>query len=92
MGCYLYCFVYIYMMVIYLDYVGVMVQFYFNDDLYFEIDIVCVVKDDLLLDFKFVKDEFNGVVLDVEYNVYLLLKKYKLDNMMFMLNVNQDNF
>lgn len=82
----------IHMMVTHPDYVGVTAQLYPNDDPYLETDTVCAVKDDLLLDFKPVKDEPNGAVLDVEYNVHLLSKKYKPDNTMLMSNANQDNF
>lgn len=82
----------IHMMVTHPDYVGVTAQLYPNDDPYLETDTVSAVKDDLLLDFKPVKDEPNGAVLDVEYNVRLLSKKYKPDNTMLMSNANQDKF
>lgn len=74
------------------DYLGVTAQLYPNDDPYLETDTACAVKDDLLLDFKPVKDEPKGAVLDVEYNVNLASKKYKPDNTMLMQNANQDKF
>jgi catechol 1,2-dioxygenase len=82
----------IHMMVTHDDYVGVTAQLYPNDDPYLETDTVCAVKPDLLLDFKPVSNEPNGAVLDVEYNVRLLSKKYKPDNTMLMSNANQDKF
>lgn len=82
----------IHMMVTHDDFVGVTAQLYPNDDPYLETDTVSAVKPDLLLDFKPVKDEPNGAVLDVEYNVNLLSKKYKPDNTMLMGNANQDKF
>ncbi|KAL2203368.1 aromatic compound dioxygenase [Sarocladium strictum] len=82
----------IHMMVTHDDYVGVTAQLYPNDDPYLETDTVSAVKDDLLLDFKPVQNEPNGAVLDVEYNVRLLSKKYKPDSKMMMSNADQDNF
>lgn len=82
----------IHMMVTHDDYVGVTAQLYPNDDPWLETDTVCAVKDDLLLEFKPVENEPNGAVLDVEYNVRLLSKKYKPDNTMLMGNANQNNF
>lgn len=80
------------MMVTHPDYIGVTAQLYPRDDKYLETDTVCAVKDDLLLDFKPVENEPNGAVLDVEYNVRLLSKKYKPDSTMLMENANQNKF
>lgn len=74
------------------DYIDVTVQLYPNDDPYLETDSVCAVKNDLLLDFKPAKNDPNGAVLDVEYDVRLLSKKYKPDSTMLMENANQNNF
>lgn len=82
----------IHMMVTHPDYVGVTAQLYPNDDPYLETDTACAVKDDLLLDFKPVKDDPKGAVLDVEYNVRLISKKYKPESAMFMQNANQNKF
>jgi catechol 1,2-dioxygenase len=67
-------------------------QLYPNDDQYLETDTVSAVKEDLLLDFKPLKDDPKGAVLDVEYDVRLLSRKYKPDSTMLMGNANQDNF
>lgn len=80
------------MMVTHPDYIGVTAQLYPNDDRWLETDSVSAVKDDLLLNFKPVQDEPNGAVLDVEYDVRLLSKKYKPDSTMLMGNANQNNF
>jgi catechol 1,2-dioxygenase len=82
----------IHAMITHPDYIDVTVQLYPRDDQYLETDTVCAVKDDLLLDFKPVENEKNGAVLDVEYEVRLLSKKYKPDSSMLMSNANQDNF
>lgn len=82
----------IHMMVTHDDYIGVTAQLYPRDDPYLETDTACAVKDDLLLDFKPVTDDPKGAVLDVEYNVNLLSKKYKPDSTMLMGNANQDKF
>jgi catechol 1,2-dioxygenase len=82
----------IHMMVTHPEFIGVTAQLYPRDDHYLETDTACAVKDDLLLDFKPVKNEPNGAVLDVEYNVRLVSKKYKPDSTMLMGNANQDNF
>lgn len=82
----------IHMMVTHPDYVGVTAQLYPRDDPYLETDTVSAVKDDLLLDFKPVDNDPHGAVLDVEYDVRLLSKKYKPDNTMLMGNANQDKF
>lgn len=82
----------IHMMVTHPDYLGVTAQLYPNDDPYLETDTACAVKEDLLLDFKPVKDEKNGATLDVRYDVRLVSKKYKPDSTMLMQNANQDKF
>jgi len=82
----------IHMMVTHPDYVGVTAQLYPRDDPYLETDTVSAVKDDLLLDFKPVDNDPHGAVLDVEYDVRLLSKKYKPDNTMLMGNANQGKF
>jgi catechol 1,2-dioxygenase len=82
----------IHMMVTHPDYIGVTAQLYPNDDPYLKTDTVSAVKDDLLLDFKPIQNEPNGAILDVEYNVRLLSKKYKPDSTMLMENANQNNF
>lgn len=82
----------IHMMVTHDDYVGVTAQLYPSDDQYLETDTACAVKPDLLLYFNPVKDEKNGAVLDVEYDVRLVSKKYKPDNTMLMQNANQNKF
>lgn len=82
----------IHMMVTHDDYIGVTAQLYPNDDPYLETDTVSAVKDDLLLDFKPVQNEPKGAVLEVEYNVRLLPKKYKPDSTMMMSNADQDKF
>lgn len=82
----------IHMMVTHPDYVGVTAQLYPNDDQYLETDVACAVKDDLLLDFKPIQNEPNGAILDVEYDVRLLSKKYKPDSTMLMENANQNKF
>ncbi|CAM1508713.1 Fc.00g055610.m01.CDS01 [Cosmosporella sp. VM-42] len=82
----------IHMMVTHPDYVGVTAQLYPTDDPYLETDTACAVKDDLLLDFKPVTNDPNGAVLDVEYNVRLISKKYKPDSTMLMENANQSKF
>ena len=82
----------IHMMVTHPDYIGVTAQLYPNDDPYLETDTVCAVKDDLLLEFKPIEKEPNGAVLDVEYDVRLLSKKYKPDSTMLMGNANQNKF
>ncbi|KAF2017973.1 aromatic compound dioxygenase [Aaosphaeria arxii CBS 175.79] len=82
----------IHMMVTHDDYVGVTAQLYPSDDPYLETDTACAVKDDLLLYFNPVKDEPNGAILDVEYNVRLVSKKYKPDSTMLMGNANQNKF
>lgn len=76
----------IHMMVTHPEYIGVTAQLYPNDDPYLETDTVSAVKDDLLLSFKAVENEPKGAVLDVEYDVTLLPKKYKPDNTMLMGN------
>lgn len=82
----------IHMMVTHDDYIGVTAQLYPSDDPYLETDTACAVKDDLLLEFKPVRDEPNGAKLDVEYNVNLLSKKYKPESNMLMQNADQDKF
>ncbi|EFX05025.1 intradiol ring-cleavage dioxygenase [Grosmannia clavigera kw1407] len=82
----------IHMMITHDDYIGVTAQLYPNDDPYLETDTVSAVKDDLLLDFKPAVNDPKGAVLDVEYNVRLLSKKYKPDSTMLMSNANQDKF
>ncbi|KAL1870591.1 hypothetical protein Plec18167_007355 [Paecilomyces lecythidis] len=82
----------IHMMVTHPDYIGVTAQLYPRDDQYLETDTVCAVKEDLLLDFKPVQNEPNGAILDCEYNVRLLSKKYKPDSSMLMQNANQSKF
>lgn len=82
----------IHMMVTHPDFVGVTAQLYPRDDPYLSTDTVCAVKDDLLLDFKPAQNDPKGAVLDCEYNVRLVSKKYKPDNKMLMSNANQDNF
>lgn len=82
----------IHMMVTHDDYVGVTAQLYPSDDQYLETDTACAVKPDLLLHFKPVQGEKNGAVLDVEYDVRLVSKKYKPDNTMLMQNANQNKF
>ncbi|KAH8889241.1 aromatic compound dioxygenase [Thozetella sp. PMI_491] len=82
----------IHMMVTHPDYVGVTAQLYPNDDPYLKTDTVSAVKDDLLLNFKPVENEPKGAVLDVEYDVRLLSKKYKPENTMLMENANQSKF
>ncbi|CAI0646108.1 Catechol 1,2-dioxygenase [Colletotrichum fructicola] len=82
----------IHMMVTHDDYIGVTAQLYPRDDPYLETDTVSAVKPDLLLDFVPVKDEPNGAVLDVEYDVRLVSKKYKPDATMFKQNANQNKF
>lgn len=82
----------IHMMVTHDDYVGVTAQLYPSDDPYLETDTACAVKDDLLLHFKPVENDPNGAVLDVEYNVRLISKKYKPDAVMFKQNANQNKF
>lgn len=71
------CFVYIYIMVIYFDYQGCIIQFYFNDDFWVKFDIVFVVKDDFVVDFKFIKEKDFKVVFEFEYNVNFVFKGYK---------------
>lgn len=82
----------IHMMVTHPDYIGVTAQLYPRNDPYLETDSVCAVKDDLLLDFKPIENDPNGAVLDVEYNIHLLSKKYKPDSTMLMENANQNTF
>lgn len=83
----------IHIMVTHPEFVGLTAQLYPNDDPWLETDTVCAVKDDLLLDFKpAAKDEPKGAVLDVEYNIKLLSKKYKPDNTMLMQNADQEKF
>jgi catechol 1,2-dioxygenase len=82
----------IHIMVTHPEYVGVTAQLYPRDDPYLETDTACAVKDDLLLDFKPVTDNPKGATLDVEYDVRLVLNKYKPGNTMLMGNANQDNF
>lgn len=82
----------IHMMVTHDDYIGVTAQLYPSDDQYLETDVACAVKPDLLLYFNPVKDEKNGAILDVEYNVRLVSKKYKPDSTMLMQNANQNKF
>ncbi|TDZ71697.1 Catechol 1,2-dioxygenase [Colletotrichum trifolii] len=82
----------IHIMVTHDDYVGVTAQLYPRDDPYLETDTACAVKDDLLLDFKPVKDEPNGAMLDCEYDVRLVHKKYKPEAKMFQTNANQNKF
>ncbi|GAD92077.1 predicted protein [Paecilomyces variotii No. 5] len=82
----------IHMMVTHPDYIGVTAQLYPRDDQYLATDTVCAVKEDLLLDFKPVQNEPNGAVLDCEYNVRLLSKKYRPDSSMLMQNANQSKF
>lgn len=82
----------IHMMVTHDDYVGVTAQLYPSDDQYLETDTACAVKPDLLLYFNPVQGEKNGAVLDVEYDVRLVSKKYKPDNTMLMENANQNKF
>ncbi len=76
------------MMITHDDYIGVTAQLYPNDDRWLETDTVCAVKDDLLLDFQPAKNDPHGAVLDCEYNVRLLSKKYKPDSTMLMGNAN----
>jgi catechol 1,2-dioxygenase len=84
----------IHMMITHPDYIGVTAQLYPNDDPWLETDTVCAVKDDLLLEFKPVEKgkDPKGAVLDCEYDVRLLSKKYKPDSTMLMGNANQDSF
>jgi catechol 1,2-dioxygenase len=82
----------IHMIVTHDDYIGITSQLYPSDDQYLETDVGCAVKPDLLLNFKPVQGEKNGAVLDVEYDVHLVSKKYKPDNTMLMQNGNQNNF
>lgn len=82
----------IHMMVTHPDYIGVTAQLYPNDDPWLETDVACAVKDDLLLDFKPIQNEPRGAVLDVEYDVRLLSRKYKPDSTMLMGNANQNKF
>lgn len=82
----------IHMMITHDDYIGVTAQLYPSDDPYLETDTVSAVKDDLLLHFNPAVNDPQGAVLDVEYNVRLLCKKYKPDNTMLMGNANQDKF
>lgn len=82
----------IHMMVTHPDYIGVTAQLYPRDDPWLETDTVCAVKEDLLLDFKPVQNEPKGAVLDCEYDVRLLSKKYKPDSTMLMGNADQNNF
>lgn len=76
----------IHMMVTHDDFVGVTAQLYPRDDPWLATDTVCAVKDDLLLDFKPVQNEPKNAILDVEYNVRLLPKRYKPDSTMLMGN------
>lgn len=80
----------IHMMVTHPEYIGVTAQLYPNDDPWLETDTVCAVKDDLLLDFKPIEKgkDPKGAVLDVQYDVRLLSKKYKPDSTMLMGNAN----
>jgi len=82
----------IHMMVTHPDYIGVTAQLYPDDDRNLTTDVACAVKDDLLLHFKPVENEPNGAILDVEYNVRLVSKKYKPDSTMLMGNANQNKF
>lgn len=82
----------IHVMVTHPEFVGVTAQLYPNDDPYLETDTACAVKEDLLLNFKPVKDEKNGATLDCEYDIRLLSKRYKPDNTMLLGNANQGNF
>ncbi|KAH7022022.1 dioxygenase [Ilyonectria destructans] len=82
----------IHIMVTHPDYVGVTAQLYPRDDPYLETDTACAVKSDLVLDFKPVENEANGAILDCEYDVRLISKKYKPDNTMLMENANQSKF
>jgi catechol 1,2-dioxygenase len=79
-------------MVTHPDFIGVTAQLYSRDDQYLETDTVSAVKDDLLLDFKTVENDPKGAILDVEYDVRLLSKKYKPDSTMLMENANQSKF
>ncbi|CAG8976567.1 hypothetical protein HYALB_00010209 [Hymenoscyphus albidus] len=76
----------IHMMVTHPDYIGVTAQLYPNDDPWLETDTVCAVKDDLLLNFTPVENEPKDAVLDCEYDVSLLSKRYKPDSTMLMGN------
>ncbi|KAH7014535.1 intradiol ring-cleavage dioxygenase [Microdochium trichocladiopsis] len=80
----------IHMMVTHDDYIGVTAQLYSRDDQYLETDTVSAVKDDLLLDFIPVTGEKNGAVLDCEYDVKLLHRRYKPDAKMLTTNANGD--
>ncbi|KAM3534480.1 hypothetical protein MY4038_002308 [Beauveria bassiana] len=86
----------IHIMVTHDEYIGVTAQLYPEDDPYLETDTACAVKEDLLLHFEPVVPgggvERGDAVLDVEYNVNLLSKKYKPDSGMLMQNANQDKF
>ncbi|RDW64635.1 hypothetical protein BP6252_10286 [Coleophoma cylindrospora] len=82
----------IHMMVSHPDFVGVTAQLYPRDDPYLGTDTACAVKEDLLLDFKPVTNDPQGAVLDVEYNVRLVSKKYSPESTMLMGNANQDKF
>lgn len=82
----------IHIMVTHPDYVGVTAQLYPRDDPYLETDTACAVKSDLVLDFKPIENEPNGAILDCEYDVRLISKKYKPDNTMLMENANQSKF
>ncbi|KAI0138303.1 Intradiol ring-cleavage dioxygenase [Pestalotiopsis sp. NC0098] len=82
----------IHCMVTHDDFIGVTAQLYSRTDQYLETDTVSAVKDDLLLDFKPIENDPKGAVLDVEYDIRLLPKKYKPNNTMLMENANQDNF
>ncbi|KAK1989884.1 hypothetical protein LX36DRAFT_705571 [Colletotrichum falcatum] len=76
----------------YLSLDKIMEILYSWNDLYLETDTACAVKSDLLLDFKPVKDEPKGAILNVEYSFCLVSKMYKPDSKMLMQNANQDKF
>ncbi|KAI1846224.1 hypothetical protein JX265_010601 [Neoarthrinium moseri] len=82
----------IHCMVTHDDYIGVTAQLYSRDDQYLETDTVSAVKDDLLLDFKPIQNDPKGAILEVEYDIRLLSKKYKPDSTMLMQNANQNKF
>ncbi|KAH6652349.1 dioxygenase [Truncatella angustata] len=82
----------IHCMVTHPDFVGVTAQLYSRDDKYLETDTVSAVKDDLILDFVPIEKDSNGAILEVQYDIKLISKKYKPDSTMLMSNANQDNF
>ncbi|KAK6068040.1 dioxygenase [Seiridium cupressi] len=80
----------IHIMVTHPEFIGVTAQLYSRDDKYLETDTVSAVKDDLLLDFKPLQNDPKGAILDVEYDIRLLPKKYKPDASMLMQNANAE--